>query len=129
MERAEELNLSPVHDSAVLGMSPVECHEVVLDNGNTLAIELEVRVWVGVEEYEGHNVVCHGRPGPCLEVVDVLVRRARDSRQGKYMYTARLGRWSFLCNSCYSYSTGRGQIVRFKLTMSLTCFSAKLLVS
>ena len=46
MERAEELNLSPVHDSAVLGMPPVECYEVVLDNGNTLAVELEVRVWV-----------------------------------------------------------------------------------
>jgi len=50
VERAEEPNLSPVHDSAVLGMSPVECHEVVLDHGNTLAVELEVRVWVGVEE-------------------------------------------------------------------------------
>ena len=71
-------------------MSPVECHEVVLDNGNTLAVEFEVRVWVGVEEYEGHDVVCgYGRPSPCLEVVDVLVRRARDSRQGKD--TARLG--------------------------------------
>ena len=90
VERAEEPNLSPIHNSAVLEMSPVECHEVVLDNGNTLAVELEVCVWVGVEEYEGHDVVCgYGRPSPCLEVVDVLVRRARDSRQGKD--TARLG--------------------------------------
>ena len=93
MERAEEPNLSPVHDSVVLGMSPVECHEVVLDHGNTLAVELKVRVWIGVEEYEGHDFVCgHNRPFPCPEVVDVLVRRARDSRQGKDTATARLGR-------------------------------------